>query len=386
LDGSQTIDQKISDQLVSKIYDAAIDDSRWDDTLLELCEMLQLESALLHLANYKTGVSRLIKMVGMGPLDAQTVERDLPHVQRLWNVIPGLYDRPIDAPMVASRDIPAQVFQATPLRDLWQETMVIDAIEVTVLLSTAERGVLCMLRHEKFGIIDDRIISAVRFFGPHLRRAVTIADLLQMRQLRLDLFETAFDALATAIIIVDDKGNVVEANAAARRLLEDGRIVSFAGNRLRVAQAEAHAKLMQALRISGAGDASAGALGIGVPLNSGAEKSLAYVLPLGGSRLRRSLSAGGKAAIFIAPPDSAGVPGLDAIAALYQLTAAESRVLEHLVQGRPLAEAPDYLDMAPGTAKTHLARIFAKTGASRQGELIARVRQLAPPVRGAADA
>lgn len=385
MDGSQTIDQRISDQLVSKIYDAAIDDSRWDDTLLELCEMLQLESALLHLANYKTGASRLFKMVGMGPLDAQTVERDLPHVQRLWNVIPGLYDRPIDAPMVASRDIPAQVFQATPLRDLWQETMVIDAIEATVLLSTAERGVLCMLRHEKFGIIDDRVISAVRFFGPHLRRAVTIADLLQMRQLRLDLFETAFDALATAIIIVDDEANVIEANAAARRLLEDGRIVSGTGNRLRVAQAEAHAKLIQAVRISG-GDASAGALGIGVPLNSGVEKSLAYVLPLGGSRLRRGLSAGGKAAIFIAPPDSAGVPGLDAIAALYQLTAAESRVLEHLVQGRPLAEAPDYLDMAPGTAKTHLARIFAKTGASRQGELIARVRQLAPPVRGATGA
>jgi DNA-binding CsgD family transcriptional regulator len=48
---------------------------------------------------------------------------------------------------------------------------------------------------------------------------------------------------------------------------------------------------------------------------------------------------------------------------------------------RALVEAAAALGIAETTAKTHLSRIFAKTGVSRQAELVALVHRLTPPLQ-----
>jgi DNA-binding CsgD family transcriptional regulator len=69
------------------------------------------------------------------------------------------------------------------------------------------------------------------------------------------------------------------------------------------------------------------------------------------------------------------------VAAAYCLTRAETRVLASLLAGRTLAETADALGIAPTTAKTHLDNIFAKTGVTRQAELMRRATAVLPPAR-----
>jgi DNA-binding CsgD family transcriptional regulator len=57
------------------------------------------------------------------------------------------------------------------------------------------------------------------------------------------------------------------------------------------------------------------------------------------------------------------------VAAAYGLTPAETRLLESLLAGRNFAETATSLGIALTTAKTHLDRIFQKTGVRRQAEL-----------------
>jgi DNA-binding CsgD family transcriptional regulator len=71
----------------------------------------------------------------------------------------------------------------------------------------------------------------------------------------------------------------------------------------------------------------------------------------------------------------------DAMAAAYDLTPAETRVLATLLAGRTLAETAGTLGIAPTTAKTHLDRIFGKTGVSRQSELLLLATRIASPAR-----
>jgi DNA-binding CsgD family transcriptional regulator len=66
--------------------------------------------------------------------------------------------------------------------------------------------------------------------------------------------------------------------------------------------------------------------------------------------------------------------------ASFDLTPAEARMLQHLAAGVTLAEAAKTLGVSTNTAKTHLARIFLKTGVSRQADLIAMVDRLVPPI------
>ena len=61
------------------------------------------------------------------------------------------------------------------------------------------------------------------------------------------------------------------------------------------------------------------------------------------------------------------------------MTPGEIRVLERLLAGRSAAEISDDLGTAIPTVRTHLASIFAKTGTSRQAEVIRLAAQLASP-------
>ncbi len=59
-------------------------------------------------------------------------------------------------------------------------------------------------------------------------------------------------------------------------------------------------------------------------------------------------------------------------AARFGLTAAETRVLGAIIDGKGLLAAAERLNIGEATARTHARRIFDKTGTHRQPELIRR--------------
>ncbi|MGZ3349601.1 MAG: helix-turn-helix domain-containing protein, partial [Xanthobacteraceae bacterium] len=58
------------------------------------------------------------------------------------------------------------------------------------------------------------------------------------------------------------------------------------------------------------------------------------------------------------------------IARTFELTPAELRVLLGIVEVGGVPETAENLGVAETTVKTHLHRVFAKTGASRQADLV----------------
>ena len=89
--------------------------------------------------------------------------------------------------------------------------------------------------------------------------------------------------------------------------------------------------------------------------------------------LRTRLIPQATAAVFITRAGRAAPAKIGAIAAAFRLTPAETRALEQLLSGMSLVEAAAALKVAETTPKTHLSRIFAKTGVSRQAEFVALV-------------
>ncbi|WP_373291749.1 helix-turn-helix transcriptional regulator [Bradyrhizobium guangdongense] len=74
-------------------------------------------------------------------------------------------------------------------------------------------------------------------------------------------------------------------------------------------------------------------------------------------------------------------PSGEALAQLYGLTDAELRVLLGLMPGLSLKEVGKALGLGEPTVKTHLQRIFLKTGMSRQSELVRLLMAHTPPLR-----
>jgi DNA-binding CsgD family transcriptional regulator len=119
-----------------------------------------------------------------------------------------------------------------------------------------------------------------------------------------------------------------------------------------------------------AGDAAVGIKGIAVPiLARDGERYVAHVLPLtSGTRGQAGTSYAAVAALFVhkAALDTPSPP--EAIAKAYRLTQMELRVMLAIVEVVP--QAAETLGVAETTVKTHLGRIYNKTGSHRQADLV----------------
>ena len=96
---------------------------------------------------------------------------------------------------------------------------------------------------------------------------------------------------------------------------------------------------------------------------------------------RAGLAHAAVAAVFIRgkAPD-APLP-LESGARLYKLTASEIRVLDAVLKVGSVKAMAEMLGLSQATVKTHLQRLFHKTGMSRQADLVKLVAGFAGPLR-----
>jgi DNA-binding CsgD family transcriptional regulator len=292
---------------------------------------------------------------------------------------------PIDEP-VASSQVVAD-FSAFMGSRYFQEVCIpdghCDGIHVVLARNAQRFGLFSATRHKDVGLITDDDFAVMRLFAPHLRRAITISDLMDLKALETKALSATLDRLATGVVVVADENRILHANETARHMLANGgRIVSRRG-RLVACEPAADAELSQAISLAGSDEAALGAAGIGVSLGAvDAQPALAHVLPLARGEVRTRLMPQATAAVFINTADPRPQPDLRALARSFGLTPAEARVAERLLAGAAnLAEVAASLEVSLPTVKTHLSQVFAKTGVSRQTDLIALMHRMAAPVQ-----
>lgn len=197
-----------------------------------------------------------------------------------------------------------------------------------------------------------------------------------------DALGTTLDSLAAGVVIVTDKGQILHANDAAKRMLDTKSPILSLGGCLAALQADATRELRKAIAASADGS-SIGAAGIGVPLvERDMRAATAHVLPLGryGSP---PLASGAAAAIFVTRVETSLPVDVGVLARIFGFTPAETRLLKQLIAGASLMEAASALGISVATAKTHRNHIFMKANVSRRTELLALMGGLLPPLRRA---
>jgi DNA-binding CsgD family transcriptional regulator len=225
-------------------------------------------------------------------------------------------------------------------------------------------------------------LDIVGILAPHIRRALSISDLIDMKNLAADTFERMLDSLQLAVVAVDARFQVLHANRIASEMLASGNPLSTRGGKVVVpGSPTATLVLHEAISRAGSDETTMAGTGAGVPLRfADGRPAIAHVLPLRRGEVRQGGGIGAAAAIFIATPTDLRHAPIDALASLYGLTSAEARLLDQLADGKNRSQAAASLSIADSTAKTHLERIFTKTGASTQAELSRILASLAAPV------
>jgi DNA-binding CsgD family transcriptional regulator/PAS domain-containing protein len=367
--------------LVGSIYDCAIDPSRWETTLAEVIEALDCHTAAMGLIDVPQNRFLMDKYVGIEPIWQERMQKHIPEINaRITEALPTWPS--FDEPIVISRHLSRAYFEASPyIQEVLMPQGIVDVFQYFLFHTPARYGALGIGRHERQGPVTDREIELGGLLLPHIRRAVTIGDLLDVRAIEHARMAEVLDTLRCGVLLTDSRGKILHANRAADEMLRAAVHVRDGGGILEAKGQSAAREMRAAIALATEDETQIGRTGLAVRLgDAGAAAMFAHVLPLAGGELRTRLVPTAVAAVFIgAPPDH--WDGATLLAAAYMLTPAETRVLASLLAGRTLDETAGELKIAATTARSHLDHIFAKTGISRQAELIRLGTEIAPPGR-----
>lgn len=257
-----------------------------------------------------------------------------------------------------------------------------DMIGVLVLKSGKRVAWFSVARTDIQSPYCDDDVNLIEAITPHLCRALMLADTLEMQSVMLKNLERTVDSLATGVILADKRG-VTYMNSSAKVLIDSGDALRIKDNKLSVAKTCDAGMLERALSQSLKGIASpkTGSYALAIPRTDGAG-ILVNVLPLAWRDASNPLPGmPGAAAILIQDTSQQPQFESEALARLYALTPAELRITLEIARGQTLQEIAETLGVSMNTAKTHLRHIFAKTGVTRQGELMRLLMLSARPIR-----
>jgi DNA-binding CsgD family transcriptional regulator len=366
--------------LVGAIYDCAVDPDRWPEVMGQLAQVCRCMDAALLMLDLEKARFDLFKSWNY---DARWIEHADHSVADQYRRAADLYAQPLDEPFASARMEP---FRSEPDKPIYTEVAeplgVCDSIQTIVFRQRERFGLFVTNRHKSVGLVSDEDLDQMRVFAPHVRRAVTISDILDLKMLQTEALATTLDNLASGIMIVGDDNRILHANVAARGMLATGDAIRSNQGRLFAVGAGANDELDAAVVLARRNEAAIGATGIGVALpGRGGEPSVAHVLPLARGDVRTRLMRQATAAVFVTQSARLQPPAIATAAATFGLTPAETRTLEHVMRGATLARAAKALGVANTTVRSHLQSIFAKTGVSRKSELMVLITRLSPQVR-----
>ncbi|RVU16570.1 helix-turn-helix transcriptional regulator [Methylobacterium oryzihabitans] len=228
--------------------------------------------------------------------------------------------------------------------------------------------------------VADDGLALLRRLMPHMIRALRLGQEVWLGRQRQQLLETCLGALSSAVLVLNEGRQVIFLNPAAEALVRHGDALTIQGGTLLARESGSDACLQRALAAAVAAAGEGGtATDVAIARPTGMAVA-ATVLPLARGR-RPASPVHGAALVLIGSPEAQCRNGVAVVAGTHHLTPTESRLLSALVVGDGLGAAAEELAIAPTTARTHLQRIFLKTGTERQGELIRLVTTLAAPTQ-----
>lgn len=216
------------------------------------------------------------------------------------------------------------------------------------------------------------------FFGslllPHLRRGLELARWIADLQGVNSLFSALINQAPYGLVMTDGSGRPLLTNRKADEIVACGDGLRLDRGMLEATDPAVQVRLVTSLAaVTGAGHFTLAPppVPILVPRPSGYPPYYVVVTPLGMRSALGPMPASAACAFVIHDGQPSAWTCLSpAFISAYDLSRSEVRLCDALLAGRTLPQTAEHLAISRNTAKTHLARIFDKTGVRSQNALL----------------
>jgi DNA-binding CsgD family transcriptional regulator len=372
---------RLSD-LIGAIYDCVLAPERWEATVAAVVEETGLSNCVMSMHDTRSRTGQVHVGVGVDQVFQEAGSKYGSAVLDIWGGPQRVASFPLEEPIVQSQATSRSAWAANAwYRDVLQPRRLHDCVTIFLARDSHAVGAIAFGVHERIGEVGEDKLSTLRLLAPHFRRAVIIGGMFEQKAATATTFSDVIDGVSAGVVLVDDAATIVHANASADTMLKAGNPISDKNGRLATSSSITSDVLAEAISQAAESDTSLERRSINIPARHGDGTPTAIqVMPLQRRASASALEPRAAAAVFVAKSaDPPRLPG-DALSLLYKLTPAEVKVFELIAEGRTPAEIADLLALKLATVRTHLSRVFEKTGCGRQSELIALVSRLTLPV------
>lgn len=370
--------QKAS-RLISDIYDASLDPAMWTVVLEEISEFVGGGAAALVLKDNGSAFTEVHYQFGIDP-----------NSMRLYSETYSKFDPLAAVALVSSGKVvslpdlvPYEEYRQGRFYQEWAEPRGWIDVASAVLEKSATGCVfLSVARSRGDGMVDDEMRRRMSLVIPHVRRAALIGKMIDLKHAEAAAFVETFNGLSAGVFLVDGRGHIVHANVAGHAILRQGTVLRSMKGQLVAGEAQFNKVLRDALAKINQGDAAPRFRGIVLPLQApDGERYVAHLLPLtSDAPLRAGVAHASVAALFVRKAMLETPSAPEVIGVTYKLTPTELRVLLAVVEVGGVPEVAVALGVAESTIKTHVSRLFEKTGTGRQADLVKLVAGFSTPL------
>lgn len=362
--------------LVERIYEAALDSTRWLPFMEDLGASLRASVGLLWIHDFSDGSAAFDNRGGsisaVTGLDAMalTSYTDYYSARNVW--LPHASKLAEGSITTSSALYPETSLKGTEFYADWLRGLnAFHAVGSAIVKQGSRDMKMSFIRPERAGRYDDAELHLLRQLMPHLRNAVVLhRELYRLKVLSTSAI-AALEMLPMGIILLTREGLLMHANRLAHELAAGTGALSFGtGGTLHAARTKGTETLQRLVqdairRGAGSGPGCGGTIRL---TGSGGRELHLLVTPLpdGFSPLGDEAPA----VIFCSDPKAPIALLSGRLETLYGMTPAEAKLTEALVVGQSLSEYADTRTVSINTVRSQLKAAAAKAGAKRQADLV----------------
>lgn len=236
-----------------------------------------------------------------------------------------------------------------------------------------QMAALSIVGPKDHGPLNDRHVALLNRIIPHLCRAIRVHEAMaELRQQNAAAVQSA-SRPDDGVVLTTARGHLLYSNPAADRILARADGVRLRGASLAACDPEDQHRLHAAIRLAAEDPGRASAVPVRLPIRrqSGGLPYLILVQPASpADPTPMSLMQPTTLVTLIDPTRSSASIDIEALRQVFHLSIAEARLVEQLVSGLTPKGAAQASCVSISTIRTQLRNVFAKTGCSRQSELV----------------
>ena len=350
--------------LIAAVYEAGMDLSLWPYALERIAAAFGAPAA---------GIARQGETLsecwafssGMEP-DYVKKYIDYYHsVNPIWQSVPTA---PVGTVQTDTMVIPRSELSRTEFfNDFLMPQQMEGLLNAVVLLEEERQSVVTVQGHRQFEASD---VELYRLLTPHLQRAVQINIKLAKAELNHIASVETLNHLEEGVLFVDSNAKIMFANKAAEKFFAD-RDLRLNEGRLHASSAAETATLHAVVaKCAETGIQHRRSDFVSLRRKAGRSPLSLLIAPLPMEIPVWPTAPRPMVVIFVNDPDRNGKPDAVQLQEKFGMTPAEARFAAEILKGDGIQAAADRLSISRATARTHLSRIFDKTGTRRQAELV----------------